>query len=60
MGEDPIEENILGSWEDYYPWYITAANKEMAMMYKAAGAETIYEDLAIQTKWEEENLGAQS
>ena len=32
LGMDPIEENLIGAWDGYYPWHIFAMNEGVAAM----------------------------
>jgi len=34
IGVDPIEENVIGTWEGYYPWFIYALNEGIALEQK--------------------------
>lgn len=56
LGVDPIEENLIGSWEDYYPWFITEMNEGLAQMTKAHDLTQLKEDTEALYAYETERF----
>jgi hypothetical protein len=51
VGVDPVEENVIGAWEGYYPWFIYAMNEGLAMMQKRHAAVDWRKDAAPLEEW---------
>jgi len=48
---DPIEENIIGTWEAYYPWFIYAMNEGLAQMVKRHATEDFKGEIKVIDEW---------
>lgn len=51
IGVDPIEENVMGSWEDYFPRFDVMMDEGIERMKKAHAELTIKEDMATLNEW---------
>ena len=51
IGVDPVEENVIGAWEDYYIDYVHAMNEGLAQMQKRHIAENYKQELEALDKW---------
>jgi len=51
IGVDPIEENIIGTWEAYYPWFIYAMNEGLAQMVKRHATEDFKGEIKVIDEW---------
>jgi len=61
LGVDPVEENVMGVWEDYHKWYIHGINEGVAQMSKRHFLGDFPKEAVALTEWMEkfEDAGAQ-
>lgn len=53
IGVDPVEENVIGAWEDYNTWFIHGMNEGMAQMAKRHSVLDVKEDTKKLVEWED-------
>jgi hypothetical protein len=51
IGVDPVEENVIGAWEDYHTWFIHGLNEGIAQMTKRHVAPRFKEEMAALDGW---------
>jgi hypothetical protein len=54
LGVDPIEENVIGAWEGYYPWHVKELNEGLAFMQKSNDMSEFKSDAKALSEWEEQ------
>jgi hypothetical protein len=51
IGVDPVEENVIGAWEDYHTWFIHGLNEGIAQMTKRHVTLKFKEEMAALDNW---------